>query len=183
MPDQKGRNRRSDFRQDDMLRMKEVVLSKDQFELELNRASPVSDKSSLQKRLAGNDAAVNPEVSKALELLDAKLNYVIEMNMLQQQSNQIEMEERLVNISATGMRFTTSEPCRKGDHLKITMSLPVSSPPIMLELLARVVYINEKNGRVQLGASFIFRSGKEEEALVGYIFKRQREMLRMKGRG
>ena len=102
------------------------------------------------------------------------------MNVLQQ-TNHEDLEERLVNMSATGMRFTSSELCKKGEHLKITMSLPLS-PPVFLELLAEVVYISVEEGRTQLGVTFTFRCEQEEDAMTRYIFKRQRETIRMKYR-
>jgi len=184
MPDMEGRNRRLDFRQDDVLRMKEVLLSDEQHEIEKNRMGVISGTSKKMQRLAGNSslhegssAHVSPEVAQALEMLDAKLNYVIGLNVLEH-TDHADLEERLVNMSATGMRFTSKVHCKKGDHLKITMSLPLASP-VLLELLSEVVYISVKDGRTQLGVVFVYRCEEEENNVVKYIFKRQRETIRM----
>jgi hypothetical protein len=171
-----------------MLRMKEELLSKDQYELEMNRVGIISGPSNMLQSLSGGASLHegvglthgNPEVSKALELLDAKLNYVIGMSVLQK-TDDADLKERLVNMSATGMRFTTKEFCKKGEHLKITMSLPLS-PPVLLELVAEVVYIKVRDGRTQVGVAFIFRCEEEEDSVIRYIFKRQRETIRMKYR-
>ncbi len=188
MADKEGRNRRLDFRQDDMIRMNEELLTKEEYDIEVNRVGILSGQSNLLHSLSGGGSAheissaahLNPEVSRALELLDAKLNYVIGMNVMQQ-TDHTDMKERFVNMSATGMRFTSSVFCKKGEHLKITMSLPLS-PPVLLELLAEVVYIKVTNGRTQLGVAFMFRCEEEEDSVVRYIFKRQRETIRMKYR-
>jgi len=185
MPDMEGRNRRLDFRQDDVLRMKEALLSDEQYEIEKNRMGIISGTSKKLQKLTGSSslhegggsAHLNPEVAQALEMLDAKLNYVIGLNVLEH-TDHADLEERLVNMSATGMRFTSKVFCKKGDHLKITMSLPLASP-VLLELLTEVVYINVKDGRTQLGVVFIYRCEEEENHVVKYIFKRQRETIRM----
>jgi len=183
------RNRRLDFRQDDMLRMREVLLTKDEYSIEVNRVGISSNQSSLLHGMSSgaygheisSAAHLSPEVSKALELLDAKLNYVIGLNALQQVDH-ADLEERFVNMSATGMRFTSSVYCKKGEHLKITMSLPLSTP-VLLEVLAEVVDVKKvAKGKTELGVAFRFRCEEEEDNVVRYIFKRQRENIRMKYR-
>jgi len=184
------RNRRLDFRQDDIIRMNEVLLTNDEYEIELNRVGVISDQSSLLHSLSSGGtsgheissaAHLSPEVTQALELLDAKLNYVIGMNVLQQ-TDHSDMKEYFVNMSATGMRFNSNIYCKRGEHLKITMSLPLA-PPMLLEVLAEVVDAKKvAKGQTQLGVAFMFRCEEEEDSVVRYIFKRQRETIRMKYR-
>jgi len=189
MLNKEKRNQRLDFRQDDMLRMHDMLLSREQYEAEKNRTGIHSQQPGLLQSLAGNDALsdgggqahLNPDVAKALELLEVKLNYLIGMNMLQQQDC-ADLTERPVNMSVSGMRFTTDGCYKVGDKLKITLSLPVF-PPVILDILSRVVHVKVKpGGRTQLGVTYIYRCEEEEEIVTRYIFKRHRESIRMKYR-
>ena len=188
MAHKEDRNRRLDFRQDDMISMKEVLLTEDEYEIESNRVGTLSNQSGLLNSLSGgyghdvtSAAQLSPEVARALELLDAKLNYVIGMNAMQQVDH-TELKEHFVNMSATGMRFTSSLYCKKGEYLKLTMSLPLS-PPVLLDVLVEVVDSRKAaKGKNELGVAFRFRCAEEEDSVVRYIFKRQRETIRMKYR-
>jgi len=183
-------NQRSGFRQEDILRMKDVRLSQEEFEVELNRTGfryqpgppqflPIEDKRS---EFWDMNQMFTPDVSRALYLLEAKLNYLIGMNILQQVDTS-DLDEHPVNISATGMRFATDNTYEVGDHVRITLSLPLS-PPVLVDLLAEVVHMKPRPGkRTQVGVAFLYRSEDEEEAVTRYVFKRHREAIRMKYRG
>jgi len=189
MPDKKEQNQRLDFRQDDMLCMRDVLLQPEQYEAEKKHTGIRSHQSGLLQNLAGSDAfsedggpgRLNPDVARALELIETKLNYLIGINMMQQPDH-AELTERPVNMSASGMRFTTDERYKVGDKLKITLSLPVF-PPVILDILARVVHVTAKPGdRTQLGVTYIYRCEEEEDVVTRYIFKRHRESIRLKYR-
>jgi len=189
MPESKSVNQRLDFRQDDVIRMKAVRLTPEQYEAEIHRTGIRSLQSGMLRQLAGCDGTgetfgqqgVNPEVARALGTLEAKLNYLIGVNLLQQ-TDLSELEDHLVNISTTGMRFSSDVRYKKGDHVLITVSLPVF-PPVVMDLLARVVHVrNVDGGEFQTGVSFIYRSEEAEDTVTQYIFRRHREMIRLKYR-
>jgi len=190
MPDKEIRNQRLDFRQEDVLRINDVLLSDEQYEAEKNRTGIRPHQPGLLQSLAGDDALsaeggcqahLNPEVAKAMELLEVKLNYLIGLNM-QQQPDHADLTERTVNMSVSGMGFTTDTHYKVGDYLKITLSLPVS-PPVILDILARTVRVEAMpGGGAKLGVSFIYRCEKEEDIVTKYIFRRHRESIRMKCR-
>ena len=186
---EEGRSRREAFRQDELLAMKEEMLTPEQFEAELNGTGIVSQHTGLEQALISNDSFLersggnsktDPEVAAALEALEMKLNYLISMNL--EKSSDSDYEQRLVNLSATGIGFVTQLPCNQGDRLKVKMSLPMF-PPVRLELLGEVMSVSsadDKQGGYRIGVSFIYRCAQEEEAIVKYLFKRQRERIRIK---
>ena len=184
---EEGQNRRLDFRQDDILHMKAEVLSEDQIKIEKKRSGV--QQAGLLQSLVSHDplfeasryGALDPDVSTALEILDEKLNYLIGMNVIQQ-TDCSDLEEHLVNMSTSGMRFTMYGQCKVDDWLKITLKLPLF-PPVILELLAKVMHVKTKpRNQVQIGVAFSYRSEDEEGAVTTYIFKRHREAIRMKYR-
>lgn len=187
MPDSQSENQRLDFRQDDVIRMKAVRLQPEQYEAEMHRTGVRGMQPGMLQQLAGcegegyNQPGVSPDMARMLGMLEAKLNYLIGVNLLQQ-TDLSELEDQLVNISTTGMRFTSDERYKQGDHVLITVHLPVF-PPVVLDLLARVVHSQAAGkGKYHTGVSFIYRSEEEEDTVTRYIFKRHREMIRVKYR-
>ena len=183
-----GQSRREAFRQDELLPMREEMLTPEQFEAELNRTGIATQNSGLMEDLVNSDVMrdregslkINPEIATALEALELKLNYLIAMNL--EKTGEAKYEQRLVNLSATGIGFTTTLPCNKGDHIMIRLNLPMF-PPVRLDLLGEVMSVAAKQGKqggTRIGVSFIYRCAQEEEAVVRYLFKRQRERLRTK---
>lgn len=182
-----GRSRREAFRQDELLPIREEFLTPEQFSAEMNRTGVVSQHAGLVQELINNEAlsadyggSASPEVTSALSTLELKLNYLIAMNL--EKASDGEYDQRLVNLSATGIGFTTLAKCSKGDRLKVRINLPLF-PPMQLELLGEVVSASpgeDRQGGTRIGVSFIYRCEQEEDAIVKYLFKRQREKIRAK---
>jgi Tfp pilus assembly protein PilZ len=186
MSEHEGRSRRETFRQDEVLAIKEELLTPEQLDAEMNKTGIVSQHAHLMQELVNRDAGLDhystmsPEISGALEALDLKLNYLITMQM--EQTDDAEYDQRLVNLSSTGIGFSTQKKCNKGDHLKIMVNLPLF-PPVKLELIGKVVSVSSKSGNrsgTWIGISFIYRCEQEEDTIIKYLFKRQRESIRAK---
>ncbi|MDX8390202.1 MAG: PilZ domain-containing protein [Mariprofundaceae bacterium] len=180
-------NRRQDFRVDDVLPVRDEPLSVEQYALEKNRIGIRSRQGSRLRDMVGGDlfagdsALAQTESAQALQMLDAKLNYLIGVNMLNDAS-QSSLEERPVNLSATGIRLMTREVYQAGDPIKVTIMMP-DFPPTTLELVGEVKRLYDMpNGTKQAGVVFYFRCEEEEDSIAKYVFKRQREMIRMKHR-
>ncbi|MDQ6965396.1 MAG: PilZ domain-containing protein, partial [Mariprofundaceae bacterium] len=114
-------NRRHDFRVDDLLPMQDKPMDASTFEYEKKHIGIRSRQSRLLRKMVGNDIfnAVpgnldGSDTSRAFEALDAKLNYLIGVNMLND-ANRNDLDERPVNISATGISFASSRQYELGD--------------------------------------------------------------------
>ena len=187
MSKNEGRKRREAFRQDEVLAMKEELLTPEQFSAEMNKTGIVSQHADLLQELVNNDSGpghygstLSPEITGALETLELKLNYLITMQM--EDNDDDNYDQRFVSLSATGIGFSTQEKCNKGDWLKIKLKLPLF-PPVKLELLGEIVSVLHESGKrsgTRIGASFVYRCEQEEDAIIKYLFKRQRERIRSK---
>jgi hypothetical protein len=187
MSKNEGRKRREAFRQDEVLAMRVELLTPEQLSDEMNRTGIVSQHSGLIQELVNHDAGLghysttlSPEISGALEALELKLNYLITMQIANDDDD--EYDQRFVSLSATGIGFLTQEKCKKGDWLKIKLKLPLF-PPLKLELLGEVVSAVSERGKqsgTRIGASLVYRCEQEEDAIIKYLFKRQRERIRAK---
>lgn len=186
MDDMDDGNRRRDFRVDDLLPMQDKSMDDATFEFEKQHIGIRSRQSRLLRNMVGNDIfssfvsthSDGSDTARALEALDAKLNYLIGINMLND-ANRNDLDERPVNISATGMSFATSQAYKLGDHLEVTLMLP-ALPPVVMELLGTVRRIEPApRGQIYLGVNFVFRCDDEQEQIACYVFRRHREMIRL----
>lgn len=179
-------NRRQDFRVDDVIPMNDTPLSTEEFEVRRNHVGIRSRQSSMLRDMVGSDifsndlrGKLNTDMANAMEALDTKLNYLIGVNMLNDASRS-NLQERPVNFSTTGASFVSDERYREGDPLFMTMMLP-AFPPTVLELLGEVVWSRKtSDGKPFIGVRFVFRCEEEEDTLTKYVFRRHREMIRVR---
>lgn len=179
---------RQDFRIDDMLPMNDEKLSPEQFDLYKDKVGIKSRQNSMLQSMVGRDVftqeaneGMNPEMARALEALDAKLNYLIGVNALNDASHS-DLEERAVNLSVTGVSFMSSNRYREGEYARIVIMLP-SFPPSTLELLAVVRRVQKGgDGRIRIGAEFYYRCDEEEDLISKYVYRRHRESIRARSR-
>ena len=188
MPEQNGDNRRQDFRIDDMIPMSDAPLTREEYEVKKKQVGIRSRQSSMLQDMVGRDIFsselkdhLNSDMAKAMESLDAKLNYLIGVNMLND-ANRSNLKERPINLSVTGASFYSSERYRDGDYVKVTLMLP-SFPPTILDLLGEITWAaQQSNGKAHIGVRFYFRCDEEEDSIAKYIFRRHREMLRLRAK-
>jgi len=181
-----AKNERKEFRVDDMIPLHDNSLSKGEFEEKFAKISTKSRQSSMLQNMIGQDLfgndsrdRMNPELSEAMSKLDAKLNFLIGANIAHD-AIEGDMEERPVNLSCTGAAFVPSHPYAKGMYIELKMML-ATFPPISMELLGEVMWVRKKkSGEPFIGIKFLFRNKDEEDSLTKYIFKRSREMIRLK---
>jgi len=186
MTEDNDTNRRMDFRQDTMLRITEEVLTPEAFEIEEKKsgAELYQYQASLAPGMAENDPLlgelveeVDSSVLQAIQALESKLNYLIGMTVLQEAGQDLP-EERVVNISATGISFVSTASISVGNKLKISMILPLF-PPVFVEILAEVVHIKKMtDGKNRVSTIFIFRGEYELQGITKYVFKLQRDKTR-----
>ena len=175
---------RQDFRIDDVIPVSDKKLTSEEFETCKNRVGIRSRQNSMLQQMVGRDIfaagsheEVNPEMTQALEALDAKLNYLIGVNMLNDASHS-DMQERPVNLSLTGISFVTDSHYQVGDATLINLMLP-SFPPSILELAGTIVRAEALNDqRLKIGARFYFRCDDEEDTIAKYVYRRHRETIR-----
>jgi len=185
MPEQ---NRRQDFRIDDILPMQDTLLTQDEYEVQCEQIGIRSRQNSMLQEMVGKDIfsssmreSLSHEMATAIETIDAKLNYLIGVNMLND-ANRSELKERSVNLSVTGTSFLTKKSYQKGDFIKTTMMLP-SFPPTILELVGTVTWVKQKeNGAQHIGVRFHYRCDEEENSIAKYVFRRHRESIRLRAK-
>lgn len=187
MPQDK--NRRESFRLNDMLHIAEYPLTRGEFELKKTQTSNLARQSLALRDTIGSNSDINfggfqgmdAETLKGLDILDAKLNYIISM-LSDQKSFESHLEKKPVNISASGIKFVTKNDYCKDDFIELRIMLPLF-PPLFLELLGHVKQSTPSElGHLMIGVEFLFRSDVEEDSVSQYVFQRHREILRSERR-
>lgn len=181
-------NRREVFRVDDMMAFSDEPLTSEAFEVRKVQQGIRSRQNSMLRDMLGRDVfsteadtGLSPELSKAVETLDAKLNYLIGVNTMNDAKNS-NMQERPINLSATGASFVTSHHYQSDEYIAVSLMLPVF-PPQVLDMIGRVMWARkDPQGNNMVGVQFFFRTDDEEQAIAKYVFQREREMIRLKKR-
>ena len=116
-----------------------------------------------------------------LEHIDRKLDAVIEMLSNRDGCSQCAYVD--VTISGSGLMYWSAVKLEKGACLELRIGLP-PFPGRRVRALGKVVRVNPataENGEGwETAVSFAAISEKDRDALVRYIFSREREGLRMK---
>ncbi len=180
-----NQNRRESFRLDDMLHIADFPLTRGELELKKNQTSNLARQSLALRDAIGSSSSINfggvqgtdANTLKGLDILDAKLNYIISM-LSDQKAFEAQLEKKQVNISATGIKFVTRHDYCKDDFVELRLMLPLF-PPLFLDLLGKVKQASaSKLGHLMIGVEFLFKSDVEERTLSQYVFQRHREILR-----
>jgi hypothetical protein len=127
------------------------------------------------------DETINPKLWKMLVDINAKLQLILE-RLLFESEDLIKTGNKIVNLSASGMRFTMNEKVEPGDTLEIKMLLP-TGPPIGILTYGNVVKVtNIGNDQYDVALHFSDTDDEVREEIIQYTIKRQREMSRKEKR-
>ena len=121
--------------------------------------------------------AVHPRLWNMLVDINTKLGMILERLDLHKEGF-VQIENRRVNLSATGLKVITPEKAEVGDNLEIKMLLP-TYPPIGILTFGRVVRVDKAdNDEYELALHFDEMDEDIREEIIQYTLKRQRELIR-----
>ena len=183
--DPTGSERRQFFRISDRLllefkevsRQESLVLEKTLKEPDLFPDLPASGADALPERSAFR----KNEMYAYFESIDRKLDALIEL--LSPKDNSFQSAYVDVTISGSGLKYCSATKLDEGAYLELRIGLP-SFPGRPIRALGRVVRVTptrtEDGEGWETAVGFTAISEKDRDALVGHIFSRERERLRMK---
>jgi hypothetical protein len=123
------------------------------------------------------DETINPKLWQMLVDINAKLTSIIDKLSFESEGFK-RSEEKIVNLSASGIRFTIDEKVMPGDKLEIKMLLP-TGPPIGILTHGNVIRVNEiGNGQYEVSLHFSDMDEEVREEIIRYAINRQREIIR-----
>lgn len=124
------------------------------------------------------DDSVSPRLWKLLTDINAKLGLILERLNLEAEGF-FSAPDRKVNVSATGIKFTSGESARAGDDLEIRMLLP-TCPPTGIIAYGSVIRVEDNGaGEYEISVHFTDMDEETRDEIIHYALNRQREMIRM----
>jgi hypothetical protein len=121
--------------------------------------------------------AVSPQLWRMLVDINTKLTLILQHLHLENEGL-VRAEQRAVNISASGLRFTVNEAVEIGEVIEVKMLLP-TSPPVGILTYGTVVRVNGLDGgQYEIGLHFSEMDDDVRDEIIQYTLKRQREVIR-----
>ncbi|MCU0573831.1 MAG: PilZ domain-containing protein [Syntrophobacteraceae bacterium] len=120
-------------------------------------------------------------LAQCLQIINAKLDAVLSSLSLQQEGVRAQQVSP-VNISGSGLRFTSSEPLIVGELLKLKLVLP-THPDTVFQIYGHVVRSEPSTCEGNnVSVNFTVIDEDIRAKIVKFVFEKQREQLRNKRR-
>ncbi len=123
----------------------------------------------------------SPRLGRALQLLDRKLDLVVEMLDVRTLAEQESLSLEEVNLSASGISFPADEWFVPGERLLVTLVLPPDSQHV--RLVARVVAYDKEGEGHRVRADFENPTQIDRDVLVQHVLRCQSVELRRRREG
>ena len=122
------------------------------------------------------DGTTNPQLWKMLTDINVKLGLILK-RINPGNGGIIKIDNRQVDISASGIRFTADEDINIGDIVEVKLFLP-TSPPTGILTYGNVVRSKELgNGQHEVALHFKDMDDETRDRIIQYAIKRQREII------
>lgn len=198
MPPQSSSERRKYYRITDTSAIEYQILSAKEYEAERGLfRDQVSGIRNLKNKYAnfvpneldvenfsGGDVDTLRGLLKLIININEKIDLIISYIEKKEDSSIYQKNPEKITLSAGGISFFISEPIPAGTYLKLRMLLP-QSPKILMTTLGKVTRITPQDAegikRFEVGVDFLDIHEDDQEAIIKYIFMRQRDMLRKQG--
>lgn len=119
-------------------------------------------------------------IINALIDINLKLNLIHNMLSSEEETSIFRQKPVEVNISESGIGFIAKEKVKKGEILELKMLLPIF-PLAIIKVWGKVVRTTPlSKDSHRIGVQYINIKEEDQDKIVHYIFKKQRELLRSK---
>ena len=123
---------------------------------------------------------VDPFVIKSLIDINTKLSLILSMLSSEGETCIFTQHPTEASLSEGGIGFTMKEEVKKGDFLELEILMP-TFPTAIIKVWGRVIRIKPlPEGGYRVGVQYTHVKEEDQDSIVHYLFKRQRELLRTK---
>ncbi|GBE31893.1 PilZ domain protein [bacterium BMS3Bbin05] len=179
--------RRSYFRVDDVISVVVdfVCLDNEKSEeflkhVSSSRAFSLSDVSNLPDNDMEGSPREGPEYKKLYGMiteLNTKLDFIINHLMLEKEGL-LPAEKKLVNISASGIRFIIEHPANIKDIMEIKLLLP-TYPPVAVFAYGEVTRVRElDDNKFEVALEYLNMGDSVRDEIIQYTLSNQRETIK-----
>jgi hypothetical protein len=139
---------------------------------------------SMKSRISDDDIVIDsmrlPEIEdKDLYAWLSAINSKLDMLLMSRKDNFCEMVFKPLNISASGMRFSSKQKFNNGDLLEIKIVLHVDPHKILylVAVVMRVEQLSFKLNSYNIAVKFLEMTDEIKNELLKYDFSRQAELI------
>jgi hypothetical protein len=130
----------------------------------------------------GTEEGVNPQIIELILWLDWKMNYLFKTLTKSQDAEVFPYQAVIMDLSASGMRFSTAKEVKAKTILEFEFILPIL-PFREMSLVGEVVRCvrsqkEELSGEFEVAAEFKRMKEPDREHIIRYVVKRQLQLQR-----
>jgi len=130
------------------------------------------------KEREDEEGRVDPFILNALVDINLKLNLMLTMLTSEGETSIFAQKPIEVNLSEGGIGFTIGEQVKEGDILELNILLPIF-PIAIIRAWGRVMRSTPlSKGNHTVGVEYVKVKEEDQDKIVHYLFKKQRESLR-----
>lgn len=115
---------------------------------------------------------------KLIYQVNLKMDHILDILEDKSSKKYTVSENEYVNISGAGIRFITDQAFSTGDIIAFRIFLPLAAQT-HIDVLGKVIRVTAKKDKYCVAAKFVELSEEDRETIIKYVFKRQREILRL----
>ena len=177
-------NRREHFRVDMTVPVRWKILTDYEINLLKNgmgnalfkqKGIPSPIESFLEETIKGSK---DEQIFLALQLLNNKLDFIIE-HLLFSPSNETISHDKLIEISASGLKFSAVEKFEEGTLLKMELIMP-GIVQYNMELITEIIRSTKKGDQYIIAARIVHIKEDARDSIVKLVFQKQRMDIRNK---
>lgn len=116
------------------------------------------------------------QLYRSLQLVNNKLDFIIDQ-LLSKSAGNVPNWNDLVEISASGLKFTTEEPLHVGAYMKMYLIIP-ETYQYQIEFVAEVVRVSEDGNDFLVAAKIVEIYEEARDAIVRVVLEKQRKEIR-----
>ena len=123
------------------------------------------------------DSPGDGKIYEMLQEMKAKLDFLIN-HLLVEKEGLLSTEKKMVNISASGVRFTVNHPVREKDVMEIKLLLP-TYPPVAVFAYGEVIRARKMDDNTyEVALEYINMGETVKNKIIQYTLNHQRETIK-----
>lgn len=118
------------------------------------------------------------QLYRSLKYLNNKLDFLIDQ-VISSSMSEHPVQDNVIEISASGLKFITKEPPGKGALLKMSLILP-GTFQYQIDFIAQTVRIEKKAQSYIIAAKILHIAEGSRDSIINVVFQKQRQDIRTK---
>lgn len=116
------------------------------------------------------------QLYRALQYINNKLDYLIEQVLSKSIENRM-VRDKIIELSASGIKFITQRPILTGTYLKMNMIMP-GTFQYQIDFVTQIMRVEQRDKDRIIAANIVYIDKDARESMIKVIFQKQRKEIR-----